>query len=862
MLLTLKFFDKQADTEINLEETPIAASAGGGFLYIADKNGKVYQLDHNKNILSCESGLDQITYMRAAQNSFDVITATPQSNSYQISILNSSNFAENSENPGQPFTLPVKTKALEANLISISANLSYLVFTNPLNEIHIFKAPYTPKSKTYLFLQIPQQVTNVFITESGLLFITTTNSVSVFNCLTKTTQILQNEGVKQSFAFLNSYDNLIVCRNKTFTYFGPNKVVSHESELVPTKIGPVGPYFYFASNAQISTSFQVIDLEYGLLVHTQNIGQTVAFVDYQWGSLITIDNKNKVKMFQELKAQPKIDLLCKNLRFEMALKMAKQLQLGPQVEANIHALYGDYLFTQHNFDAAIEHYIMTIGYTEPSHVIAKFVEPHHAENLAHYLVKLPRQLVTKQHTTLLFNCYTKVRATGQLDKIVNDFIQAAARDEEPSFDVETAVDVLKRNGYKKQAMDLAKAYKQYSLYLQLLSDEEPPDYPEMLNYLKQIPSEQLLPKLIQYGTEMMENYEEGKEALTQFVVECCTTGIKNQFREGVTIIDPSKVSPLFLNNDKNHFDFLYKVFQADTSGLKPQTWDVLIEMALRSSPEKVMELLTYPDAKYSKEQALIYMNAFNCNEGRDYLYEKMKLYHLILQEAKPEQALEIAKKFGDEKPSLWEDGLIKVASAENCDPAIVSQYITEVIDRDVLPFQTVLNVLQKNGKHKYKTILPIVQKVFKKEQDLLKAASEKLSENQKKEEQCQKTIERISTKNFQIKRTKCDICGLDIENESRHFFCGHSFHENCLGDSTEFCPKCRAEYEEIAADKIQRMENARKNEYSLEENNKNGFDFLLWEISNSLFDAVDLEKDDEDEDALKEPREFLRKLQY
>ena len=861
MLLSLNFFDKNADTEIQLEKNPVAASAGCGFLYTADRNANIYQIDHNKNILSCESGLEKITYLKASQNTQDIIAAMPQNFSYQIVVLNSTNFSSNSQNSGQPFLLQLKTKADDADLIYISSNLTYLGFANSLNEIHVFKAPYTRKSKPFAFLQVSEPVTNILITESGTLYYTTNSAINVYSLTSKTNQILQTGGVKTSFAFLNSDDNIIVCRNKTFTFFCKNgKTITHEMELVPTKVGPIGHYIYSASNAQISTSFQVIDLEYGLLVNKQKIGATVSFVDYQWGELITINNDKVVRMFQEIKNQPKIDLLCEKLRFEPALKMTQEMQLGPEIEANVHALYGDFLFGQHNFDAAIQHYIMTIGYVEPSHVIEKFVEPQHAENLAHYLAKLPRQLVTKQHTTLLFSCYTKVRATGQLDKIVDDFVKAAEKDEEPTFFVETAVDVLKRNGYRKQAMELAKAYKYYSLYLELLTEEDPPNYSEMLKYFRSIPGEQILSKICQYGTEIMENYEQGKEELIEFIVDCCTKGVQNKFKQGRTYIDPAKVSSLFLNDDRKYFDFLYKVFKSNESGLQPQTWDVLIEMALRCAQDKVLELLSHPEAKYSKEQALIYMNAFNCVEGRNYLYQQMKLYHLILQEAKPEECLEIAKKYGDEKPSLWQDGLIKVASAEGINPSFVTEYVTEVINRNVLPFQTVLQVLLKNGKHKFNTIRPIVQSVFLKEQELIKKASSDLAESQRKEAESKKTIQRITTKNFEVKKPNCDICGQPIEFESTHFFCGHSFHQSCLGDSKEFCPKCKAEYEEIASAKIERMVNARKDNVSPDDK-EDGFEFLLGEISNSLFNSLDLEKGDDDEESLEKPRDFLRRLQ-
>lgn len=137
-----------------------------------------------------------------------------------------------------------------------------------------------------------------------------------------------------------------------------------------------------------------------------------------------------------------------------------------------------------------------------------------------------------------------------------------------------------------------------------------------------------------------------------------------------------------------------------------------------------------------------------------------------------------------------------------------------------------------------------------------------MKESEQKEEENNKIIERITTKNFQVKRTRCEICGQDIDSESRHFFCGHSFHENCLGDSTEFCIKCKSEYEKIVSSKIERMESAMR-QNDVQNDKGNGFEFLLNEISNSLFtSSVDNEDQEQSEKAIESPKEFLRKLQY
>lgn len=862
MLLTLKFFDKQSDCELKLEEQAILASSGCGFIYTIDNTGKISQIDHNKHIIQEDTTLDQATYMRAAQISQDVLVATPSGNNYQIVLMNSTNFIEGSPKPGQPFYLQLKTKANDATNLTTSSNLTYLAFSNSLNEIHIYKSPYTNRSKPYHFIQCTDQITNLLLTESGILYFTTNKAVYGYNIAMKQQQQMENEGVKPGFAFLNSVDNLFLVREKQFVYYSPSgNRITHELELAPRKVGAAGRYCYSAADAQISTSFIVMDLEYGLLVNSQNIGSTVAFVDYQWGSLITISKSNVIKMYQEMKNQPKIDLLCKNLRFEMAIKMSKSFNLGAASEATINQLYADYLFTQHNYDAAIDHYIMTIGYTDPSHVIAKFVEPHHAEHLANYLVKLPREIITKQHTTLLFNCYTKIRATGKLDEIVKNFVDQAKSNNEPSFDVETAVDVLTRSGYKQHALNLAQAFRFHSLYLQLL-EEGTPDYEKMLDYMKEIPGEQIMRKLVQYGAEIIDNCPHLKEKLIDFCVTACTEGVKNERKEGNTVVKPEDLSFVFLNDDNSHFTFLYKLLQKNPSILSEQSWDVLVEMCLRASPDKIVEILSHPSAKYHNEQALILMNSFKVTNGRDLLFEKMKLYSLILQEADPSNILDICKKFGDFDKSLWSDALVKLSVAQNVDPQILTDFVKEVSERKVIPFMTILRTLQRSGNHKYKIVMPIVAAIFKQEQDLILEASKKLTESQKKENENNAKIEKITTKNFQVKRTRCEICGQDIEYESRHFFCGHSYHENCLGDSTEFCIKCRNEYEEIVSSKIERMESAMKQ--NVADDIGNGFSFLLNEISNSLFSTIsDAAEDDvQAEKAIEGPKEFLRKLQY
>ncbi len=63
---------------------------------------------------------------------------------------------------------------------------------------------------------------------------------------------------------------------------------------------------------------------------------------------------------------------------------------------------------------------------------------------------------------------------------------------------------------------------------------------------------------------------------------------------------------------------------------------VLIEMALRSCPDRVIELLKELGIQYSNEQVLSYVTLWNHREGQLFMYERMKLYSLLVQECDPE----------------------------------------------------------------------------------------------------------------------------------------------------------------------------------------------------------------------------------
>src|SRR5690606_764455 len=82
--------------------------------------------------------------------------------------------------------------------------------------------------------------------------------------------------------------------------------------------------------------------------------------------------------------------------------------------------YGDHLYFKKDYDGAMQQYIRTIGKLESSHVIKKFLFAQQLPNLVLYLEHLHEAgVASSEHTTLLINCYTKLRdKKDKLDKFI------------------------------------------------------------------------------------------------------------------------------------------------------------------------------------------------------------------------------------------------------------------------------------------------------------------------------------------------------------------------------------------------------------------------------------------------------------
>lgn len=102
---------------------------------------------------------------------------------------------------------------------------------------------------------------------------------------------------------------------------------------------------------------------------------------------------------------------------------------------------------------------------------------------------------TIDHTTLLLNCYAKLKDTEKLET----FIKSGT-----NFDLDTAISMCRQGGYYDQAVFLAKKNEEHELVVDILI-EDSKNYDEALDYIWRLEPETAYPNLIKYARVLLEH---------------------------------------------------------------------------------------------------------------------------------------------------------------------------------------------------------------------------------------------------------------------------------------------------------------------------------------------------------------------
>eukprot|EP01084_Bolivina_argentea_P100259 180057_1 len=239
----------------------------------------------------------------------------------------------------------------------------------------------------------------------------------------------------------------------------------------------------------------------------------------------------------------------------------------------------------------MEQYLQTIDKNstiEPSYVIRRFLDAQKIKNLTEYLARLHKfGTPTSDHTTLLLNCYTKLKDSSKLNEFIN--IDEDTKDgggNRYNFDVATAIRVCREAGLLTHARSLAKQDKQHQVYLDILLEEAALSqmnlrkYQEALKYIKNLSFFDAEKSMKRIGKTLIENEPKGT---TELIKLLCTNFASKNEEEKVERAQPEEFIHLFVRQPVELRDFLEYLIDSEPSRCKTIIYNTLLEIYMREA---------------------------------------------------------------------------------------------------------------------------------------------------------------------------------------------------------------------------------------------------------------------------------------
>ncbi|KAJ4380743.1 Vacuolar protein sorting-associated protein 11 [Didymella sp. IMI 355093] len=297
-------------------------------------------------------------------------------------------------------------------------------------------------------------------------------------------------------------------RGPPYTYEGEKKMVSTYKDYVvivaPPKSNamprsnPLRAFGVGAADDAFNTStFTLLNTELRYVAHQEQLTSQVQNIVSEWGDLFVFTIDGKVFRYQEKPFAQKLDILYQRNLYVLAINLAQKAGLDASQQNVILRRFGDYLYSKQDYDTAMQQYLKAIDNTEPSQVIRKFLDTQRIHNLIEYLEELhDHHKATSDHTTLLLNCYAKLKDVDKLE----EFIKSP---DDLKFDLDTAISMCRQGGYYDQAAFLARKHGEHELVVDVLI-EDSKRYAEALAYIWRLEPEVAYFNLMKYATVLLQ----------------------------------------------------------------------------------------------------------------------------------------------------------------------------------------------------------------------------------------------------------------------------------------------------------------------------------------------------------------------
>ena len=327
-------------------------------------------------------------------------------------------------------------------------------------------------------------------------------------------------------------------RGPSFAYEGPKQTLKLFRDYLAVITLPRSPlqssnlrrFGAVQSGESVTTStFSLLDTDLKFLAHTQTLTSQVRSIFSEWGDLFILTTDGKFFRYHEKSLQQKLEIFYQRDLYVLAINFAQKAGVNAAQRNVILRKYGDFLHKKGDYDTAMQQYLKAIDSTEPSQIIRKFLDSQRINNLIEYLEELhDHDKATVDHTTLLLNCYAKLKDTQKLET----FIESGT-----NFDLETAISMCRQGGYYNQAVFLAKKNHEHELVVDILI-ENLKSYEVALDYIWHLEAPLAYPNLMKYARVLLEHCPDDT---TQLFIDYYTG--RYQPKKELTGIEEANINP-------------------------------------------------------------------------------------------------------------------------------------------------------------------------------------------------------------------------------------------------------------------------------------------------------------------------------
>ena len=508
--------------------------AGENNIIVGKPDGTLHLLDQTfksaRSWRAHEAG--SITHAKQVPDTAYLLTLSEdQSHEPELKVWNLDQNEKKTGNPRCLCSLTVQNgrKNFPATAFTITSDLAQVAVGFANGAVTVVRGDFIHDrgTKQRTVFESEEPITGLEFREANTtaLFIGTTNRILVLAISGKAqgtpARPLDEAGCAVGCMTLNSQSNeIIVARDDgvyvfdtrgkapSYAYEGAKKLVDVSKEYVllvsPQADRLIGSTTLRAFSGRMAddifntSTFTILNTDLKFVALSESVPTQINKVFSIWGDIFLLTDEGKLYRYHEKTLQQKLEVLYQRNLYVLATQLGQKYKADVVQQNVISRKYGDYLYQKGDYDMAMQQYLRAIDNTEPSQVIRKFLDNQRIRNLIEYLEELhEHHKATSDHTTLLLNCYAKLKDVDKLE----EFIKQPG---ELKFDLDTAILMCRQGGYFDQAAFLARRHNEHSLVVDILI-EDLKKYAEALAYIVRLEPQDAFSNFMKYGIVLLEH---------------------------------------------------------------------------------------------------------------------------------------------------------------------------------------------------------------------------------------------------------------------------------------------------------------------------------------------------------------------